>query len=86
MPYTLIDTPGLASLSTASSRTLGFLSSDDERPTEADAVVYLLRHVHASDLRFLEAFHGDESCRGRRRTRWGCCLGRTRSGSAGSMP
>jgi hypothetical protein len=61
---TLIDTPGLASLSTASERTVRFLDSDEERPTEADAVIYLLRHVHASDLRFLEAFSGDELVQG----------------------
>ncbi len=61
---TLIDTPGLASLSAASERTVQFLTSDEERPTEADAVIYLLRHVHASDLRFLEAFHGDELVQG----------------------
>ena len=61
---TLIDTPGLASLSTASERTVRFLSTDEERPSEADAVIYLLRHVHASDLQFLEAFSGDELVQG----------------------
>lgn len=54
---TLIDTPGIASLSTdVSERSMRFLTPDDE-PSEADAVVYLMRHMHASDLRFLEAFH-----------------------------
>jgi len=58
---TLIDTPGIASLShDISERTHAFLAPDDERPTEADAVLYLLRHLHASDIRFLEAFHDDE--------------------------
>ncbi|OZM77005.1 dynamin family protein [Pseudonocardia sp. MH-G8] len=54
---TLIDTPGIASLSTATSRrTVAFLDPDDETPTEADAVVYLMRHLHAADASFLESF------------------------------
>jgi 50S ribosome-binding GTPase len=58
---TLIDTPGIASTSAAvSQRTVDFLDPDpvDGRgtPTEADAVVYLMRHVHARDAAFLEAF------------------------------
>jgi hypothetical protein len=56
---TLIDTPGLASTSTAvSQRTVDFLDPEDgqDTPTEADAVVYLMRHVHARDAAFLEAF------------------------------
>jgi 50S ribosome-binding GTPase len=54
---TLIDTPGTASLSAETSRrTLRFLSPDDDTPTEADAVVYLMRQLHASDSEFLEAF------------------------------
>jgi hypothetical protein len=54
---TLIDTPGIASTSTAvSQRTVDFLDPDDDTPTEADAVVYLMRHVHAQDAAFLEAF------------------------------
>ncbi|MBW0116697.1 dynamin family protein [Pseudonocardia abyssalis] len=56
---TLIDTPGLASLShEVGRRTLRFLHPDDERPTDADAVVYLMRHLHAGDAEFLEAFRG----------------------------
>ncbi|MEE6258961.1 dynamin family protein [Plantactinospora sonchi] len=63
--HTLIDTPGIASLSTeVSLRTQMFLAADEERVAEADAVVYLLRHMHGSDLRFLESFHGDELARG----------------------
>jgi hypothetical protein len=63
--HTLIDTPGLASISDdVSLRTLSFLEADSERAAEADAVIYLLRHMHGSDLRFLEAFHGDELARG----------------------
>lgn len=54
---TLIDTPGIASLSRdVARRTLRFLQPDDDRPTEADAVVYLMRHLHACDAEFLEAF------------------------------
>ena len=55
---TLIDTPGTASLSTDTSRrTTRFLNPDDDTPTEADAVVYLMRQLHATDSEFLEAFH-----------------------------
>jgi hypothetical protein len=62
---TLIDTPGLASLSTeVSLRTAAFLEADEVKVAEADAVIYLLRHMHGNDLRFLEAFHGDEVARG----------------------
>jgi hypothetical protein len=58
---TLIDTPGLASLSSdISQRTHAFLTPDDDRETQADAVLYLMRHLHNSDIRFLESFH-DES-------------------------
>ena len=32
-------------------------SPRDERPTAADAVLYLMRHLHATDVRFLESFH-----------------------------
>ncbi|MHA6784759.1 dynamin family protein [Pseudonocardia saturnea] len=54
---TLIDTPGIASTSTATSqRTVAFLDPDDDTPTEADAVVYLMRHLHAADAEFLESF------------------------------
>jgi hypothetical protein len=53
---TLIDTPGIASLSKdVSARSIGFLVPDDG-PSEADAIVYLMRHLHASDLNFLESF------------------------------
>ncbi|MFL5333258.1 MAG: dynamin family protein, partial [Geminicoccaceae bacterium] len=54
---TLIDTPGIGSLSVETSeRTTGFLTPD-ESPTAADAVLYLMRHLHSSDVRFLESFH-----------------------------
>ena len=54
---TLIDTPGIASMSTATSqRTLTFLTPEDDAPTETDAVIYLMRHLHATDAAFLESF------------------------------
>lgn len=57
---TLIDTPGIDSLSEdVSERTTAFLVPEDERATPADAVLYLVRHLHESDVRFLEAFHDD---------------------------
>src|SRR4029079_19519799 len=61
----LIDTPGIASLSTdVSARTLQMLNPDENTPPAVDAVLYLLRHTHASDMRFLEAFTDDEFARG----------------------
>ena len=57
---TLVDTPGIDSLTDAVSRgTEQFLTGDLDRPTPTDAVLYLLRHVHSGDIRFLEAFHGE---------------------------
>ncbi|MDQ4010606.1 MAG: dynamin family protein [Actinomycetota bacterium] len=54
---TLIDTPGIASVSTDNSqRTLSFLTPEDDSPAEADAVIYLMRHLHATDAKFLESF------------------------------
>lgn len=52
----LIDTPGIASLSEdTSARTSRFLIPEDS-PSSADAVIYLMRHLHGADVRFLEAF------------------------------
>jgi hypothetical protein len=60
---TLIDTPGIGSLSAEiSARTTAFLLDQDE-PSEADAVIYLMRHVHTTDLTFLEAFHDNTLAR-----------------------
>ncbi|MBI2168874.1 MAG: dynamin family protein [Actinobacteria bacterium] len=57
---TLIDTPGIDSLSEdVSARTTAFLTPEDDRATPADAVLYLVRHLHESDVRFLEGFHDD---------------------------
>jgi hypothetical protein len=53
---TLIDTPGIASTSAdISARTTTLLTPDDE-PTAADAVIYLMRHLHSTDVDFLESF------------------------------
>jgi hypothetical protein len=58
---TLIDTPGIGSLSVdTSARSLAFLTPDDDQTTPSDAVVYLLRHLHATDVQFLHAFHEEE--------------------------
>jgi hypothetical protein len=54
---TLIDTPGLDSSSERTSqRTVEALVGEDERPGDADAVIYLMRHLHRRDATFLEAF------------------------------
>jgi hypothetical protein len=55
---TLIDTPGIGSLSEdVSARTVEAMDGTGERAPVADAVLYLMRHLHASDVQFLEAFH-----------------------------
>jgi hypothetical protein len=54
---TLIDTPGLASLNDENSRrTREFLDHDGDHAPDADAVIYLMRHLHRSDVEFLDAF------------------------------
>jgi len=57
---TLIDTPGIGALSSASEATADFLTPAEERETTADAVVYLMKHLHATDMNFLAAFHDEE--------------------------
>lgn len=58
---TLIDTPGIASLTrSVSERAEEFLGAGDGGPPEADAVVYLLRHIHPADRRLLETFREDD--------------------------
>ncbi len=54
---TLIDTPGLASLNDENSqRTRAFLDSGRTNPAGADAVLYLMRHLHRADSEFLGSF------------------------------
>ncbi|MFN2321105.1 MAG: dynamin family protein [Dermatophilaceae bacterium] len=54
---TLIDTPGLASLSTeVSARSEQALIPDDDGIAEVDAILYLMRHLHAEDAEFLTEF------------------------------
>jgi predicted GTPase len=55
---TLIDTPGLGSTDERASMrtTASLLDAGVDSPAEADAVVYLMRHLHHGDARFLEAF------------------------------
>jgi hypothetical protein len=60
---TLIDTPGIASLSEdVAAKSVSFLTPADA-PSQADAIIYLMRHMHASDLRFLESFRDTEAGR-----------------------
>lgn len=58
---TLIDTPGIASVSTeAAERARAFLIGEEE-PSSSDAVLYLMRHLHATDVSFLEAFRDQQA-------------------------
>jgi hypothetical protein len=62
---TLIDTPGIASLSAdISARSAAFLTPEAS-PSAADAIVYLTRHMHAADVGFLSAFHDTAVARSR---------------------
>ncbi len=57
----LIDTPGIASISTeVSARTQKFVIADVDHESQADAIVYLMRHLHPTDVRFLEAFQDSQ--------------------------
>ena len=53
----LIDTPGIASLTADAAGRAGEFLIPDEAPGQADAVLYLMRHLHSADARFLESFH-----------------------------
>lgn len=53
---TLIDTPGIGSLSESTSRRAPEAITPEDQPSPADAVVYLMRHLHSDDLDFLRAF------------------------------
>ena len=61
---TLIDTPGVGSASAdVSAHAVRFLTPG-QGPGAADAVVYLMRHLHGTDLRLLESFHDNTIGRG----------------------
>jgi hypothetical protein len=60
---TLIDTPGIGSLSERVSQQAWELLAADDEETPADAVLYLMRHLHAGDLEFLRAFQDVEVSR-----------------------
>ena len=56
---TLIDTPGVDTLSEGvADKAYDFLDPKDTE-TPADAVLYLMKHIHAADMRLLEAFHDE---------------------------
>ncbi|MDQ3767656.1 MAG: DUF4826 family protein, partial [Actinomycetota bacterium] len=58
---TLIDTPGIASVSVdVAKRAHAFLVGEDDEPTASDAVLYLMRHLHSSDVSFLETFRDQQ--------------------------
>lgn len=55
---TLVDTPGMGSLTeSAGRRTQDFLGETGS----VDAVLYLMRHLHSTDIDFLDAFHDTDS-------------------------
>ena len=62
----LIDTPGIASLSADTSARAATFLVPEASSSDADAVVYLMRHLHPSDVKFLEAFR--DSAAGATRT------------------
>lgn len=53
---TLIDTPGIGSLSEDASARAWDLVPTEEQEAPADAVIYLMRHLHGDDADFLRAF------------------------------
>jgi hypothetical protein len=60
----LIDTPGVASASTdIAAHAVRFLAPE-EGAGDADAVIYLMRHLHSTDVRLLESFHDNAIGRG----------------------
>jgi hypothetical protein len=60
---TLIDTPGLGSLTTEVSERSEDLLGPADGTSPADAVLYLARHLHGQDVRFLEAFQDHDAGR-----------------------
>ena len=62
--WTVIDTPGVASLSVdVSARAAQLLDPADGFDDGADAVIYLMRHVHAADVDLLKTLRGGRSSR-----------------------
>ena len=58
---TLIDTPGIASVSIdIAEKARAFLIGREDEPTASDAVLYLMRHLHATDVPSLEAFRDQQ--------------------------
>lgn len=61
---TLIDTPGIGTLTDKlARRTWELLTVDDDEDAPADAVLYLMKHMHAEDVEFLRAFQDVEVSR-----------------------
>ncbi|HEY6797586.1 MAG TPA: dynamin family protein [Kineosporiaceae bacterium] len=61
---TLIDTPGIGSLTeSVSRRTWELLTVEDDEDAPADAVLYLMKHLHSGDVEFLRAFQDTEVSR-----------------------
>ncbi|MCI0685924.1 MAG: dynamin family protein [Sporichthyaceae bacterium] len=60
---TLVDTPGIGSLSEHVAKRTWDMFAAEEQETPADAVLYLMRHLHSQDLDFLRAFHDTEVSR-----------------------
>lgn len=58
---TLIDTPGIGSLQAADAQRSWDFLTPQERAADADAVCYLMRHLHGADVRFLESFHDNDA-------------------------
>lgn len=57
---TFIDSPGIDAIDhRAELATREFLVPGEHRERQADAVLYLMRHVHRDDVSFLDAFHDD---------------------------
>jgi hypothetical protein len=60
----LIDTPGVASASADIAAHATRFLVPEEGPGAADAVIYLMRHLHSTDVRLLESFHDNGIGRG----------------------
>jgi predicted GTPase len=54
--HTLIDTPGIASTTPEDAERAARFLAPEDTAAPADAVLYLMRHLHGTDLDFLEAF------------------------------